>query len=81
MNSVPSTIYKQVPNEVKKNMIGSEGNRERFNFARLEKLKREKSRLKKFDKNIYERKRLKLRSPLELGEEVLILASRIRKKR
>lgn len=29
---------------------------------------------------IYERKKLSLRSPLEVGEEVLILASQIKKK-
>ena len=77
---MPSAKYKQVPNEVEKNTIGSKANRERFNFTRLEKIKREKSRLEKFDKKIYKRKKLKLRPPLEVGKEVLILASRIRKK-
>ena len=71
INSMPSAKYKQVPNEVDKNTIGSEANRERFNFARLEKIKREKSRLEKLDKKTYKRKKLNLRSPLEVGGEVL----------
>ena len=54
---------------------------ERFNFSMLEKINREKNRLEKFDKKIYQRKKLKLRSPLEVGEEVLILAARLKKKR
>ena len=61
--------------EVEKNAIASEANRGRFNFARLEKIKTEKNRLEKFDKKIYKRKKLKLRSPLGLGEEVFILTS------
>ena len=36
---MPSAKYKPVPNEVEKNTIGSEVNRERFNFARWKKLK------------------------------------------
>ena len=47
----------------------------------LVKINREKNRLEKFDKKIYQRKKLKLRSPLEVGEEVLILAARLKKKR
>ena len=69
-----------MPNEVEKNAIGSEANRGRFNFARLEKIKTEKNRLEKFDNKIYKRKKLKLRSPLGLGEEILILTSWTRKK-
>ena len=76
MNTMPSAKYKQVPNEVEKNTRCSEANWERFNFARLEKSKREKSRLEKFDKKIYKRKKLKLRSQLELGEEALISSHR-----
>ena len=75
MINMPSVKYQLVPNEVEKNAIGSEANRGRFNFARLEKIKTEKNRLEKFDNKIYKRKKLKLRSPLGLGEEILILTS------
>ena len=80
MNSQPKTKYKQLPNDIEKNTLSSEASRERFNFSRLEKISIEKNRIEKFDKKIYQRKKLKLRSPLEVGEEVLILAVRIKKK-
>ena len=38
-------------------------------------MKEEKVRQEKFNKKIYERKKLKLRSPLKVGEEVLVLTS------
>ena len=56
----------------------SEADRERFNFSNLEKVSREKVWLENFDKKIYQRKKLKLRSLLEVGKE--ILAARLKKK-
>ena len=73
MHSMSSVKYKQTPNDVEKDTLSSDANKERFNFARLEKIRREKSRLEKFDKKIYQKKQLRLRSLLEVGEEVLIL--------
>ena len=80
MNSLPTAKYNQIPNEIEKNTLSSEADRERFNFSRLKKISQEKSRPERFDKKIYRRKKLKLRSPLKLGEEVLVLAAQIRKK-
>ena len=53
--------------------------RERFNFSWLEKISREKNRFEKFDKKNYRRKKLKLRSPLKVGEKILILAALLKK--
>ena len=80
MNSLPSAKYKQTPNEIEKNSLNSEASKEKFNFLRLKKIREEKVRQEKFNKKIYERKKLKLRSLLEVGEEVLVLASRLKKK-
>ena len=80
MNSLSSTKYKQTPNEIEKNSLNSEASKERFNFLRLKKIREEKVRQKKFNRKTYEKKILKLRSPLEVGEEVLVLASRPKKK-
>ena len=80
MNILRSVKYKQTPNEIKKNLLNSEASRERFNFLRLKKIREEKVRQEKFNKKIYERKKLKLRSLLEVGEEVLGLPSRLKKK-
>ena len=65
---------------LKKNNISSEVDRERINFSKLKQFSKEKNRLEKFDKKIYQRKKLKLRSPLEVREEVLILAAQLQEK-
>ena len=65
---------------LRKTLLSSEESKERFNFSRLEKIIREKNRLEQFNKKIYQRKKLKLRSHLEIGEEVPILAARLKEK-
>ena len=80
MNSLPSAKYKQTPNEIEKNSLNSEASKKRFSLLRLKKIRGEKVRQEKFNKKIYERKKIKLRFPLEVGEEVLVLASRLRRK-
>ena len=80
MNSLPSAKYRPTPNEIEKNSLNSKASKERFNFLRLKKFREQKVRQEKFDKKIFKRKKLKLRSPLEVGEEMLVLASRLKKK-
>ena len=70
MNSLPFTKYKQTPNEIEKNSLNSEASRERFNFLRLKKKTEKKNLTRKFTRE----KTIKLRSSLEVGEEVLVLA-------
>ena len=65
---------------MKKKLLNSEANKERFNFLKLKKIREEKIRQEKFNKKIHKRKKLKLGSPLKAGEEVLVLASRLKKK-
>ena len=79
MNSLPSAKYKQTPNEIEKNSLNSEASKEKFNFLRLKKLEKEKLEKKNLTGKS-NRKKLKLRSPLEVGGEVLVLASRLKKK-
>ena len=52
MNSQPTTKFRQVPNDIKKNTLSHEASRARFNFSRLEKIGREKNNFEKFDKKI-----------------------------
>ena len=80
MNSLPSEKYKQIPNNIERKTFKSEVDRERFNFSRLEKISRQKVQLEKSEKKIYQRKKLKLRSLLEVGEEVHIPAAQLKKK-
>ena len=70
MNSLPSEKNKQAPNEIEKSSLNSEASRERFNFVRS----------KKLEKKNLDRENLPRRFKRELGEEVLVLASRLKKK-
>ena len=73
MNSLLTAKYKQVPNDIKRKNLKSEADRERFNFSRLEIISREKVRLKKFDKKIYQRKKIKVNISSRSGGRVLTL--------
>ena len=65
---------------MEKNSLSSEASRERINFLRLKKIREEKVRQEKFSKKICERKKLKLKSSLKVEEEILVLASQLKKK-
>ena len=43
MFSLPYAKYKQTPNKIEKNWLNSETSKERFNFLRLKKIRKEKS--------------------------------------
>ena len=51
-----------------------------YDFHRLMKVKEDRDRRERFDSKIDRRKK-RLRDPLEIGEKVLVLAERLRKKR
>ena len=80
MYSLPTAKYKQVPNDVESKTLISEADRERFDFTRLLRISKEKAQQERYNRKIYSRKKLKLRSPLDLGKKVHILAGRIKKK-
>ena len=63
-----------------KKSLSSERFRTLFNFHRTERTKLVNDRLDTYDKKKYKAKRRKLRENLNIGEKVLILAERIRKK-
>ena len=75
INSLPSAKYKQTPNEIEKNSLNSEVSRGRLNYLRLKRIRQER-----FNNKIYERKKLKLKSLLKVGEEVLVFALALKKK-
>ena len=75
INSLPSAKYKQTPNEIEKNSLNSEASRGRLNYLRLKRIRQER-----FNNKIYERKKLKLKSLLKVGEEVLVFALALKKK-
>ena len=79
MNKTKSTKYQIETEEVEKKSLKDDNFREKFDFYRIEKVgksnKRTKIYLIKKDSN-----KKKLREPLMIGEKVLVLAERIKKK-
>ena len=80
MNSVQSEKYGLSPDEIEKKSLSCERFRTLSNFHRIERTKLFNYRLDTYDKRKYMAKRRKLRENLNIGEKVLILAERIRKK-
>ena len=80
MNSLPSRKYDVSSKKIEKKSLESEKFREWFNIRRMRILSGEKRRQEKYQEKNYRRKKLKLRVPLEVGEEVLILSARLKKK-
>ena len=79
MNSVQSEKYGLSPKEIEKK-ISSERLRTIFNMHRKEKTKLLHDRLNRYNKKKYKAKIRKLRENLNIGEKVLVLAERIKKK-
>ena len=58
----------------------SEAYRDWINTRRLDIVSKANARYERYEKSKYGRKKKKLRKPLEIGEDVLLLSSRIKKK-
>ena len=80
MNSVLNEKYGISPNDIEKKSLSSEKLRTLFNFHRIEKIKQVNDRFNRYDRKKYSAKRRKLRENLNVGERVLVLAERIKKK-
>ena len=82
MNDVNSTKYELAPETIEKRSLDPNDGRyfqEIYDFMRLRKFGTNKLRNEKYNEKIDRRKR-KLRSPLNLDEKVLVLAERLKKK-
>ena len=62
MSSLPTEKYKQVPNDIENKTLNSEADRERFNFTTLLRIGKEKARQEIYNRKIFSRKKVKLRS-------------------
>ena len=79
MNLTTSQKYSLPPDKIEKKSLESE-NFQVYDFHRLLKVSRDAERYERHDINFDKKARRKLRSPLIVGEKVLVLAERIRKK-
>ena len=83
MNNVNSTKYELAPETIEKRSLDpndGEYFQEIYDFMRLKKIGDNRLRNEKYGKKLDKRKR-KLRSPLNLEEKVLVLAERLKKKK
>ena len=82
MNEIISTKYQLVPDTIEKRSLNPNDSKyfqEIYDFMRLQKIETNQARNDRYNEKIDRRKR-KLRSPLNLNEKVLVLAKRLRKK-
>ena len=80
MNKTKTVKYQTEPEEVEKRSLESDNFREKFDFYRLEKVVKEHKRNIKYFEKKDSNNRRKLRQPLNIGEKVLVLAERLKKK-
>ena len=80
MNLMKSIKYGLSPEEIESQSLKSERFRILFNMHRIEKTQKLQARFDRYDRKRYMAKRKKLRENLMIGEKVLVLAKRIRKK-
>ena len=81
MNNVKSKKCGISPNVLEKKYLSSKKFRTLFNFKRTERSKNVSDRLDKYDTKKYAAKKKKLHGNLSVGEKVLVLAKRIKKKK
>ena len=82
MNKTISTKYQLAPETIEKRSLNPNDGKyfqEIYDFMRLRKIETNQSRNDRYNKKIDRRKR-KLRSPLNVDEKVLVLAERLKKK-
>ena len=80
MNKTISTKYGISPDDLVKRSLLSESFRLGFNFDQNKTVKKGHNALNKYEAKIYSQKKKKLRENLAIGENVLLLAERIKNK-
>ena len=80
MNSLPTAKYGVEPDKIENSSLESDWFREWFDIRHLSTISKAQPRYERYHKKKYLRKKKKLRVPLEIGEDVLLLSSRIKKK-
>ena len=80
MNTMESENYRLSSEDIEQQSIASERFKTIFNMHRIDKTMKLHERLDRYDRRRYTSKRRRLREDLMIGEKVLILAERIKKK-
>ena len=83
LNNTRSAKYGFSPEQIEKkslDLIEGQNFRETYDFSRLWRIKEAQGRADRYAKNLDSRKKRRLRDPLDIGEQVLVLAERLKKK-
>ena len=78
MNTLHTAKYGVKPDKIEKRSLESDWFREWFDISRLSRISKAQPRYERYQKKKYIRKKKKLKVPLEVGEDVLLLSSRIK---
>ena len=80
INKTKTQKYNIEPEEVERKALSDDIFREKFDFYRLEKVGKHAARLDRYNLKKDTQQPRKLRDPLSIGEKVLVLAERLKKK-
>ena len=81
MNKANSEKYGLPPQTIEKKTLSDDVFREIYDFHRIAKVSKDPDRYKRYDLRQDKKFKGKLREPLLVGEKVLVLAKRLKKKR
>ena len=80
LNNTNSEKYGTPPEIIEQKTLENEVFREVYDFYRLAKVTKDADRYKRYNEKLDKKQKKKLREPLNIGEKVLVLAERIKKK-
>ena len=83
LNNTQSAKYGFSPEQIEKKSLDPKNGqvfRETYDFSRFWRIKEAQGRSEKYAKNLDVQKKRRLRDPLDVGEEVLVLAEWLKKK-
>ena len=80
LNKTNSEKYGVAPETIEKKTLENDTFREIYDFYRLSKVTKDANRYERFNEKLDKKQKKKLREPLNIGEKVMALAERIKKK-
>ena len=80
LNKTNSEKYGVAPETIEKKTLENDTFREIYDFYRLAKVTKDANRYERFNEKLDKKQKKKLREPLNIGEKVMVLAERVKKK-
>ena len=80
LNKTNSEKYRVAPETIEKKTLENDTFREIYDFYRLAKVTKDANRYERYNEKLDKKQKKKLREPLNIGEKVMALAERIKKK-